>query len=414
MRPLPSPAADLLAERVASSGIRRVHLLAWRDLEDVEAGGSEIHAHEVARRWAAAGLEVTMRTSWAQGRAAFVRRDGYRVVRKAGRYLVFPRAVLSELGERHGAWDAMVEIWNGMPFFSPLWTRGRPSMVWLHHVHGEMWRMVLPDNRTLARAGELLESRLAPPFYRRSSVVTLSESSKSELVRDLGLRPDRVTVVPPGIDGRFTPGDGGVDVDKADHPLLVAVGRLVPVKRYDHLIRIVARTLGSHPDLRLVIVGEGYERPLLEALIAELGLDGAVRLAGHLPAAEVLDLYRRAWAVVSASAREGWGMTITEAAACGTPAVVTRIAGHLDAVVEGESGLLLDDEDHAVATLEAFLGDDVLRKSLAEGALARAAELSWDATALRTFEVLDADADRRGRRRGRKDVRMRRAFAMEP
>jgi glycosyltransferase involved in cell wall biosynthesis len=370
-------------------------MLAWRDLEDVEAGGSEVHAHEVARRWAAAGLDVTMRTSYAQGRASVVRRDGYRVVRKAGRYLVFPRAILSEIVERHGRWDAMVEIWNGMPFFSPVWKRGRPSMVWVHHVHGEMWRMVLPESERLARAGELLESRIAPPLYRRASIVTLSDSSKSELVGDLGFRPDRVTVVPPGVDARFTPGD----VEKADHPLLVAVGRLVPVKQYERLIRTFARVVERHPTLELVIVGEGYERPILEELVAELGLGDSVKLPGHLTDREVLDLYRRAWAVTSASAREGWGMTITEAAACGTPAVVTRIPGHVDAVVDGESGLLVGDEDEAVETLDRFLSDEVLRKQLAEGALARAAELTWDATALATFEVLAAEAERRRRRR---------------
>lgn len=388
--PPAGPPSEVLAERVAASGLRRVHLLAWRDLEDVEAGGSELHAHEVAKRWAAAGLDVTMRTSWAQGRAAHVRRDGYRVVRKAGRYLVFPRAILSEIGERHGPWDAMVEIWNGVPFLSPLWTRGKPSSVWFHHVHGEMWHMVLDDER-LAQAGELLESRLAPRLYRRTPIVTLSDSSKAELVDDLRFPAANVTVVPPGIDARFTPGD----VETSPTPLLVAVGRLVPVKRYDRLIRTVARVLETHPDLRLVIVGEGYERPLLEDLVAELGVGGAVELPGHLSDAEVLDLYRRSWAVVSASAREGWGMTITEAAACGTPAVVTRIPGHVDAVVEGESGLLVGDEDDAVATLTAFLGDDVLRKSLGEGALVRAAELTWDATALATFEVLAVDARRR-------------------
>jgi glycosyltransferase involved in cell wall biosynthesis len=161
----------------------------------------------------------------------------------------------------------------------------------------------------------------------------------------------------------------------------------------------MSKLVEHHPGLELVIVGEGYERPLLEELVAELGLEGTVRLPGHLSDPEVLELYRRAWAVTSASAREGWGMTITEAAACGTPAVVTRIAGHVDAVVDGSSGLLVDDEDDAVATLDRFLGDEVLRKQLAEGALERAAELTWDATALATFEVLAAEAERRRRRR---------------
>lgn len=388
------PALDALAERAAASGLRRIHMLAWRDLEDVEAGGSEIHAHEVARRWAAAGLEITMRTSYAQGRASVVMRDGYRVIRRAGRYLVFPRAIASEVTGRHGPWDGLVEIWNGVPFFSPLWTRGRPSVVFLHHVHAEMWRMVMPENEGLARAGEALESRIAPPMYRRAQIVTLSSSSKRELVHDLGFRDDQVTVVEPGVDARFSPGGA-----RCAHPLVVAVGRLVPVKRYDVLIRVLARLRDRHPGLTAVIVGEGYERPLLEAVRTEVAGESWLRLPGRLSDGEVIDLYRQAWLVSSASAREGWGMTITEAAACGTPAVVTRIAGHADAVIDGESGLLAAGEADLEDKLDAVLSDEILRKQLAEGALARGAALTWDATALATFEVLAREADRRRSRR---------------
>ena len=81
------------------------------------------------------------------------------------------------MGHRPG--DALVEIWNGMPFVSPLWYRG-PRIVFLHHVHAEMWGMVLPP--TLARMGDLIEQRIAPRFYRSSRIVTLSDSSRREIV----------------------------------------------------------------------------------------------------------------------------------------------------------------------------------------------------------------------------------------
>ena len=110
-----------IGDLAAAAGLRRIHLFSWRDLADVEAGGSEVHAANVARLWAAAGLDVTLRTSYAQGQSKTVVRDGYRVVRKAGRYLVFPRSVAAELAGRMGPHDALVEYWNGMPFFSPLW-----------------------------------------------------------------------------------------------------------------------------------------------------------------------------------------------------------------------------------------------------------------------------------------------------
>lgn len=380
-----------LGDLAAAAGLRRIHLLAWRDLSDVEAGGSEVHAAEIAKRWAEAGIEVTLRTSYAQGQPPEGVRDGYRVIRRAGRYLVFPRAALSEAIGRHGPRDGLVEIWNGMPFLSPLWARG-PRIVWLHHVHGAMWRMVLPPN--LASVGEFVEARLAPPIYRRTRIVTLSSSSKRELVDSLGFRADRVSVVPPGIDPRFSPG-GTRDVE----PLVVAVGRLVPVKHFDDLIRTVHRVREDHPTTRLVIVGEGYERPALDDLVATLGAESWVEFAGRVDDDGLVDLYRRAWVVASASSHEGWGMTLTEAAACGTPAVATRISGHVDAVEEGVGGLLADEPRGLAEALGALLADADLRTRLGEGARRRAAELTWEATAHGTLEALALDA--RQRRRGR-------------
>ena len=94
--------ASKLGDVAAAAGLGRVHFLAWRDLDDPEAGGSEVHAHEIARRWARAGIEVSFRTSYAPGLTQVAWRDGYRVIRKAGRYLVFPRAAISEVMGWHG------------------------------------------------------------------------------------------------------------------------------------------------------------------------------------------------------------------------------------------------------------------------------------------------------------------------
>jgi glycosyltransferase involved in cell wall biosynthesis len=383
--------AEKIGDLAAAAGIRRVHLLSWRDLADVEAGGSEVHAANVARLWAEAGLDVTIRTSYAQGQPKTVQRDGYRVVRKAGRYLVFPRSVAAELAGRMGPRDALVEYWNGMPFFSPIWER-HPSIVVLHHVHAEMWKMVLGDeNPKLAAAGEAVERRLAPLLYRRSRIVTLSQSSKDDIVEQMGISPDRIDICLPGVDPRFSPGG-----TKAERPLVVAVGRLVPVKRYDLLLAACHRARQTIGDLELVIVGDGYERPGLSELVRELDAESWVTFAGHLRDGEVVDLYRRAWVVASASAREGWGMALTEAGACGTPAVATRIPGHADAVRDGVSGVLTEGTaDGLAAGLVEVLGDERRRADLTAGALARAAELSWERTATGMMRALAGEALRR-------------------
>ncbi len=380
-----------LGDIAAAAGLSRIHLLAWRDLDDVEAGGSEVHAANVARLWSEAGIEVTMRTSYAQGHPPTDVRDGYHVIRKAGRYLVFPRAALSEATGRHGPCDGLVEIWNGMPFLSPLWAR-QPRVVWLHHVHGDMWKMVLPPR--LAAMGQILEHNVAPALYRRTRIVTLSESSKRQLVAELHFRPELVSVVPPGIDPQFSPGG-----ERAPEPLVVAVGRLVPVKHFDRLLRTMAEVREHRPDATLTIVGEGYERRNLDQLVRALDAESWVTFAGRVTDDELVDLYRRAWVVASASSHEGWGMTLTEAAACGTPAVATRISGHLDAVAEGRGGLLAEDDRELRDQLVAVLGDTDLRRRLSDGALAHAREFTWAATAAGTLEALAQEARRARHRR---------------
>ena len=382
------PTIGKIGDLAAESNLSRVHILAWRDLDDVEAGGSELHAAEIAKLWAEAGVDVTMRTSHAQGHPSEVRRDGYRVIRRAGRYLVFPRAVAAEITGRHGPRDGLVEIWNGVPFFSPLWARG-PHIAWLHHAHTEMWPRVMPPR--LAAAGQVLERDIAPRVYRRTPIVTLSESSRQDLIARFGLVPDKVHVVAPGISTDFRPNG-----TPSESPLLLAVGRLMPSKEFDRLIRVACR-VREQADIRLVIVGEGYERENLEQVVSAHAAEEWCELAGWVDEAELTILYQQASAVLSASSSEGWGMTLTEAAACGTPAVATRIAGHLDAVVDGETGHLVDTDDDFVAAVLRVITDQQHRNEIGEAARVRSARFTWERTAYDTLAILASEATRRQR-----------------
>ena len=379
------PTVGKIGDLAAEAGISRVHMLAWRDLADVEAGGSEIHASTVASLWAQAGVEVTMRTSYAQGSPPTTTRDGYRVIRKAGRYLVFPRAAAAEATGRHGPRDALVEIWNGVPFFSPVWARG-PRVTWLHHVHTEMWPLVLTPR--LARIGQFLESRLAPPFYRRTSVVTLCESSKAMLLQRLGFRPENVHVVPPGISPMFS-----ATGEKSEGPSVLAVGRLMPPKAFDELIEAMVRVREVVPAT-LTIVGEGYARDALENQISRLGAEQWCELSGRVDDDTLIELYRSSWVVAATSKSEGWGMTLTEAAACGTPAVATKIPGHIDAVTHGLTGLLVDSPSGLVEGLVTVLSNPELRGRMADEARRRALGFTWERTAYDTMAVLASRARR--------------------
>jgi len=386
LRPFASASLEEIAE---TAGLKRVHVVAWRDFDDAEAGGSELHAHRILSAWSRAGVDVIMTTSSVEGGPPSVVREGYRVTRPLGRYAIFPRTILSGWLGRPERVDGMVEIWNGMPFFSPLWARC-PKVVFLHHVHAEMWQMVLP--RRMAECGYFIEHRLAPPVYRRCRIITLSSSSKQEISERLGLPSANISVVPPGVETHFSPGS-----TRSAVPMVVAVGRLVPVKQFHLLIDALVRLKARVPELTATIAGEGYERPHLEALVRRHGAGDWLKLPGYIAQEDLVDLYRRAWVVASSSLREGWGMTVTEAGACGTPAVVSRIAGHEDAVVDGDTGILFGDGKGMVEGLYSVLSDDVLRKRLSVGATDFAARFTWESTARQTLATLAAEKLRKDR-----------------
>jgi glycosyltransferase involved in cell wall biosynthesis len=150
----------------------------------------------------------------------------------------------------------------------------------------------------------------------------------------------------------------------------------------------------------LVIVGDGQERPDLEQLVDDLGVGDAVFLPGRVSDGELVELYRRAWLIVSASAAEGWGMSLTEAAACATPSVATRITGHADAIVDGRTGLLVDRDDEAALAdaIVRVVTDGELRGRLAAEAVRRASQFTWGNTAVDILQALADEAAHRRRR----------------
>ena len=360
------PSIEQLAHDLQAAGIRRIHVLAWRDLDDPDAGGSEVHADEFSRRWAALGFDIVHRTSALAGRNSVHERNGYRVVSRGGRMTVFPRAIASEVLRREGPYDAMVEVWNGVPWFSPVWRRG-PRVAFLHHVHGQMWDQILPA--PLAWMGRALETRFAPPFYRRTLVLTPSDATREELL-ELGFRAGRVQAIPNGVDPSFSPGG-----PRADHPLVVAVGRLAPVKRFEALVEAAVTAHRRVPGMQLQIVGTGPMEASLRQQIAAAGAEEYVHLLGRVEHDDLISLYRRAWLVSSASLAEGWGLTLTEGGACGTPAVATDIRGHHSSVLDGSTGVLVPVEQLGDAIADVLL-DDELRGRLGVAAQARAATLT--------------------------------------
>lgn len=374
-----------LASDMRNSGLRRIHVLAWRDLEDPEAGGSEMHADAFMSRWQEAGLDIVHRTSRALGRPDESFRNGYRVIRRGGRLTVFPRVIAAELFRTMGSYDGLVEIWNGVPWMSPIWCR-KPRIVVLHHVHDEMWNQILP--RPAAWLGRTLEVSWAPPFYRSTETVTLGEDSRQELLRR-GWPEHKVHVAPAGVDPFFHPGES-----RTQYPSVVAVGRLVPVKRFSALLDQFLQTRKRIPEARLTIVGEGPLREELAEWIERHDAHDWVELRGRVDGRTLRSLYRRSWLVTSASLAEGWGLTLTEAAGCGTPCVATDISGHRSAVQRDRTGYLVPLQTLGDRMAD-LLVDHSSRNEMGKQAINWAKTLTWDNLAADVLRPLHSQIVRR-------------------
>lgn len=377
--------------------MRRIHMVAWRDRSDPESGGSEEHAAQLARHWAEAGIEVTLHTGRVPGLPDTTTRDGYAVVRGGGHLGVFPKTILWEWSGKAGPRDGLLDIFHGVPFFSPLWARG-PRVGFVHHVHLGTWRHRMPPG--MAQVGYLQERVAQPLVYRRATLVTPSESTRRELVERLGMRHADIRVAPNGVDERFRPGG-----ERSTSPLILAVGRLVPHKGFDVALRAIARCRPTRPDLRCVVIGDGPARGDLERLAHDLGMDDWVEFRGRVDDDALVAAYQEAWVVANASLQEGWGLTLTEAGACATPGVATDIPGHTEAVADGVSGLLVDGEPEMASALGRVLDDPELRRRLSEGARRHAAQFSWAASAETVLRALVDDAAKRGAGRGHRTAR---------
>ncbi len=352
----------------------RVLIFNWRDVAHPWAGGAEAYMHEIGRRWVRAGWEV----GWIAQRHPSTRRvetiDGIRIHRAGGPMTGYALATLAYLVRLRRRYDVIVDCENGIPFFTPLFTR-KPVVLVVHHVHQEVFRTQLP--KTLRPLALWLEGWLVPRVYRRTQVLAVSQSTRSDLVA-LGFDASRITVVRNGVQ----PPQSLPEVQR-DPATLLYLGRLKPYKGVEVLIRALPAVLRHHPEAALHIVGQGPDRPRLERVAWSLGLADRVRFHGYLSNAERDRLAARATIALAPSAFEGYGVTCVEAGGRGMPVIASRVQGLRDSVIDGVTGVLVPHGDaHAMAAAVVRLLDDPHTcRSMGEAGRAWAREHDWDHSA---------------------------------
>ncbi|WP_040751587.1 glycosyltransferase family 4 protein [Nocardia transvalensis] len=376
-----------------SAAVREVLLLCWRDTGHPQGGGSERYLEQVGAQLAARGVKVTLRTARYRGAARRERVDGIDISRAGGRYSVYPRALAAMalgrigLGPLRGARpDAVIDTQNGIPFFARA-VAGAPSVVLVHHGHREQWPVA---GRLVGRIGWWIESRLSPRAHRRNQYLTVSLPSAEELAA-LGVAQERIAVVRNGAEPIPPRVPTGAAATRTADPSIVVLSRLVPHKQIEDALAVAAALRPAVPRLRLDVIGGGWWADNLKTRAHQLGIADAVTFHGHVDESRKHELLSRAWVHVLPSRKEGWGLAVIEAAQHGVPTVGYRSSrGLTDSVVDGVTGMLVDDAGQLAEAVGELLTSAETRTVMGEKARARAREFSWEQTATGVFEVLAA------------------------
>jgi glycosyltransferase involved in cell wall biosynthesis len=375
---------------MSGRSVRSVLLLCWRDTGHPQGGGSEAYLQRIGAQLAASGVEVTLRTARYPGAARSEVVDGVRINRAGGSYSVYVWAGLAMVLARIGLGplrkvkpDAVIDTQNGIPFLARL-AYGRRAIVLVHHCHRDLWPVA---GRNTARFGWFVESRLSVWLHRRNQYVTVSLPSARDLT-DLGVDAQQIAVVRNGLDEAPA---RTLQMPRSDKPRVALLSRLVPHKQIEDALEAVARLRSRIPGLHLDVVGGGWWHERLVDHAHLLGISDAVTFHGHVDDVAKHEVLQRCWVHVLPSRKEGWALAVTEAAQHGVPTVGYRSSGGLtDSIVDGVTGLLVDDHDELVVRLEQLLSDPVLRGQLGGKAQARSREFSWRQSADAMRNVLEA------------------------
>jgi len=371
------------ARPLVSAGVRpTLFVLNERDLDNRRAGGAEVHLFEIFGRLAERGYPVVLICAGYPGASARGTDHGITIHRVGDRYTFYLRGPMlyRQLARATAGPAILVENLCKLPFYGPLYSPF-PVLAVVHHLFGTTaFRQV---NLPVAAVTYLSELGI-PRIYRGVPMIAVSPSTRDDLVVR-GVEASAVAIITNGLDPRRYHPDGS-----EPGPMILSLGRTERYKRIDVLVDAMPRIRAAVPNARLVIVGRGDAVADLQARAQALGLADAVEFRGFVEEDEKVALYRGARVFVNPSEKEGWGLTVLEANACGTPVVASDVPGLRDAVLHDRSGLLVPfaDVEATAAAIIRILGDDATWRRLRAGALAWSARFRWDAVTDQVEQVI--------------------------
>ena len=353
-------------------------ILNWKDLKHPQVGGAEIIVYEIAKRLVKDGHNVTWFARSFKGGKQEEEYNGIKIVRKGNLITTYFHAPFYYFGLEYKP-DVVIDMSNTIHWQTPLWANRSKKIAYLNQLAQEVFDYEYPF--LFAKIGKLAE-KMQYLTYKNTPFLCYSKSTKLDLVT-MGVPKKNIDLFTMGLDhNRYHPGA------KSKEPIFLAVSRLVKMKRTDLTIRAFKLVVQKYRKAKLLIIGYGYEREKLEKLRNDLELqnnvifmDEDILFFEKNIKDKKIDAMQRSWALIFPSVKEGWGMTVTECAACGTPSIVTDVTGLRDSVNKDETGLVVSKDpskEELANAISKIIIDEALRKKLSKNAVKWSKRFTWD------------------------------------
>jgi len=363
----------------------KILILNWQDIKNPLGGGAEVHLHQIFSRIAKLGHDVTLFCSSFDGALPEETIDGIKVIREGGRYFFNFRVPIKYWKRfRKEKFDIVIDDMNKIPFFTPLYVKERLYFI-IHHLFGKSIFLEAPLPFALyvyfmEKLGVAIARRRHVPLF------VVSQSTKDEMLTN-GFQESNIQFAYNCVDHRLHKPD---NERRSKEPLIGYFGRLKKYKSVDHLLKAFTLVRSKFPNVKLVIIGEGDYRKNLESLSKELGVSDVVCFKGYVDEQEKIRLLQEVWFLVNTSSKEGWGLTVIESNACGTPVIGSNVPGLRDAIQDGKTGLLYEygKIDQLADKILMLLQDSNLRDELARNAYLWSKNFDWDVVAKNVIDEL--------------------------
>lgn len=354
----------------------------WRDLKHSWAGGGEIYVFELAKRWVKMGHQVTVFVGEDKD-GKLSRHDSYNgidIVRRGGRYTLYVWAMWYYLSRKLGNPDIVVDVINGIPFMTPIFSR-KPKIAFIYHVHDKQFFYELPFPMSVV--GFVIERYLFPLAYLSTEIVAISKTTKDEL-KKISFPAKNIHIIYCGI----LKSKNHIKHPKYSVPTLLYLGRIKAYKRVDMLVEVFEKLLEKRPNVHLVVAGWGTEAATVVNTIMKSKHRKKIKLVGPVSESEKIKLLSKSWLFANLSIGEGWGISVIEANLHGTPAIAFNVPGLSESIIHNKTGVLVNNEDELLKGMMKLLDNKSYRNKLGLEAKKWAEKFDWDRASSEAEKIL--------------------------